>query len=318
MNWWYRLSWQSILLYPLSLLFRCVASLRRTAYQLGIFKSHKFSVPVIVVGNITIGGSGKTPFVIWLVEYLKAQGYKPGIVSRGYGGRADQYPCSVNACMDVRQVGDEPVMLVERTQCPMVVAPKRVAAVEHLLKNNACDVVISDDGLQHYAMQRYREIAIIDESRSFGNGFCLPAGPLREAVSRLAKMDLIVHNGAYANLAKHPVPSVSMQIKPEIFVNVTREQQQSLAEFSGKTVHAVAAIGNPGRFFKTLRDLDIQVIEHPFADHHYFKSDDLNFAGDYPIVMTEKDAVKCRSLALENLWYLRVSAEVDGEFDLGL
>jgi len=297
---WYQGSSALILLTPLSALFRCISATRRFLYKYKILKSQAFPVPIIIVGNISVGGTGKTPLVCWLADYLKEQGYKPGIVSRGYGGD-NAKPQSVHVNSDPKKVGDEALLIVRNTQCPMVVCAKRVAAVDTLLKEHNCDVVISDDGLQHYALQRDVEIVVIDGERRFGNGHCLPAGPLREPLSRLKTVDFIVANG----LAQEG--EYQMLLKPGALINM-KGLDQSL-EHRG-TIHAVAGIGNPGRFFNTLREMGFDVIEHSYPDHHKFKVSDIDF-GDANVIMTEKDAVKCEQFATEHHWYLPVSAQLD-------
>jgi tetraacyldisaccharide 4'-kinase len=307
---WYR-SCPSVLsrvLWPLSLLFSALVRWRRWCYQRGYFKQHRCSIPVIVVGNIAVGGTGKTPLVTALVAELKAQGLKPGLVSRGYGGQADKWPQNVTLESSPAVVGDEAVLLVQRCRCPMVVAPNRVAAVEQLLANNALDVVISDDGLQHYAMGRDVEIVVIDGQRQLGNGYLLPAGPLREGSSRLSSVDFVVINGAHHHAPLLP-ETFSMTLTAESLVNLCdASRQKPLHEFSGQRVHAIAGIGHPQRFFSLLRAAGVEVIEHPFTDHHAYVTDDLQFSECLPILMTEKDAVKCRDFAADHHWVLPVKA----------
>jgi tetraacyldisaccharide 4'-kinase len=281
---------------------------RSLLYKKNIFTKTKVAVPVIVVGNISLGGTGKTPLVIALVEWLRAQGFKPGVISRGYGGKADYYPCAVTENTSPHNVGDEPLLIYLRTQCPVVVDPKRVRGAQYLLAQYACDVVISDDGLQHYALARDIEIAVIDGVRRFGNGFCLPAGPLREPITRLKTVDFIVSNG----LAK--AGEISLQIKADLFHNLATQQVVTANHFASKKIHAIAGIGHPERFFALLRAWGLIVIEHPFPDHYAFKAGDLVFTDDYPILITEKDAVKCRSFATDNMWYVPVSAELPEGF----
>lgn len=295
----------SRLLAPISWLFGAVAYIRRCLYRWGALSTYAAPRPVIVVGNLTVGGAGKTPFVIWLVEELAEAGYRPAVISRGYGGDSDQYPVLVADCNDPRVVGDEPAMIAQRCQCPVVVSPKRIDAIQTLLERTDCDVIVSDDGLQHYAMGRDVEIAIID-SRRFGNGKLLPAGPLREPVKRLKSVDFVVARD------EPEAGEFSYTLTNAGFVNVAT--QQRLAELPGEpkqTVHAVAGIGHPGQFFEQLKTNGLDVIEHPFPDHHHFTADDLRFDDGKPVVMTEKDAVKCRAFATANDWYLKVDADVD-------
>ncbi len=301
---WYGASGLTIGLAPLSWLYRGAVGLRRLAYGGGLLASRHVGVPVIVVGNITVGGTGKTPLVIWLVELLKREGFAPGVVSRGYRGRARHWPQQVRPDSDPLMVGDEPVVIARRTRCPVAVGPSRVAAAEALLEYNDVDVIVSDDGLQHYALARDIEIAVIDGVRRFGNGWCLPAGPLREPVSRLEKADFLVVNGGSALRREFP-----MTLRAGDLRNVRHEERRCAVEnFAERRVHAVAGIGHPDRFFRQLKQLGFTVIEHAFPDHHAFSAQDIDFGDDLPVVMTEKDAVKCRRFCGENCWYLPVDA----------
>lgn len=305
-HYWYRsdpvatlFAWS---LLPLSWLYCAVASARRKLYQAGLKKSYAASAPLVVFGNIVVGGSGKTPLLIAVCEFIKEKGFKPGVVSRGYGG-------SVVGIKQVQEndtaglVGDEPLMIFQRTDVPVVVGADRVAAVNYLLQNNQCDIVLSDDGLQHYRMQRNIEIAVVDASRGFGNGFCLPAGPLRERVSRLKNTDIVVYNGA-----EDSVETCSYSLKIIDVCQLSGEQSVSLSSFVGKKVHAVAGIGHPPRFFSQLREAGIDVFEHAFADHHVYSQADFSGWQNDCILMTEKDAVKCRQLSLPDAWQVNVSA----------
>jgi len=308
-GWYSRRSWVQLMA-PLSIIFSAIAWLRRRTTN-----SWKAPVPVIVVGNINVGGTGKSPLVGWLAEQLSRVGSKPGIVSRGYGGRAPDYPCEVTAQTDPMIAGDEAVMLARKTGCPVVVDPDRPAAVRRLLAIYGCDVVISDDGLQHYALEREVEIAVVDARKGLGNGLCLPAGPLREPASRLQEVDIVVVNGP-ENLRLN-CQSMEMKMVPKLLVNLSTDQPVE-DELSENTIHGIAAIGNPDRFFDSLRASGFRVIEHKFEDHHRFELTDLNF-GDYlPVVMTEKDATKCRLLnprvIHDNFWYLTVDVEISDEF----
>ncbi len=307
---WYGNRAFALPLVPVSWLFRTIAAGRRWAYRNGVFASHRIARPVIVVGNLTVGGSGKTPFVIWLAGQLHAAGYWPGIVSRGYGGKARHWPQQVRPDSDTAVVGDEAVLIARRTGCPMAVGPDRVTACRALLKYHDCDVIISDDGLQHYAMQRDLEIVIIDGVRRFGNRFCLPAGPLREPPSRLRAVDLAVLNGGFPRTGE-----ILMQLEGKTLCNLAEPTRcQSLSSLRGEQVHAIAGIGNPDRFFARLREAGMQVEEHPFPDHHRFMAQDLVFNDNKPVVMTEKDAVKCQKFALPHHWYLPVTAQLEKGF----
>ena len=308
-KYWYTKNKLAIVLLPLSLLFRLITIVRRFCYRVGIFTVYEVSVPVIVVGNINVGGTGKTPLVIWLANHLKKEGYTPGIISRGYGGNAQSWPQQVRSDSDPRVVGDEAVLLARGTQCPVAVAPNRVAAAASILQHEHCDIIISDDGLQHYALHRDLEIAVVDGMRRFGNGFYLPAGPLREPRKRLRSVDLVVANGqAAAN-------EFSMALLGKEVINVRdRKLKRSLLEFRGKEVHAIAGIGNPSRFFSYLRLLGMKVVEHAFPDHHAFTQQDLSFAENKIIMMTEKDAVKCTRYCHVDSWYVAVEANMEPEF----
>ncbi|MEE9451484.1 MAG: tetraacyldisaccharide 4'-kinase [Gammaproteobacteria bacterium] len=304
---WYQQNRWFYLLVPASAIYRGIVFLRRCLYRSHIKKNHSFTVPIVVVGNVTVGGNGKTPFVIFLAELLKNNNYKPGIVIRGYGGKAKAYPAVVTMDSDPFEVGDEPLLLAKRTACPVVVAPKRAEAVKLLLQRSDCDIVISDDGLQHYALARDIEIALVDGLRKFGNGFCLPAGPLREPVSRLQSVNYVVTQGRADD------NNYDMQLKPGDFINLADPTQHKAPDsFAGKTLHAVAGIAHPQRFFTQLKSMGLTIVEHAFPDHHNFQSGD--FEKDALIIMTEKDAIKCRQFATENFWYLPVTAEISPRF----
>ena len=320
---WYRKpSWSQVLL-PGACLFQAVASLRKRSLQKR-YQGKAWRVPLIVIGNINVGGTGKTPLIIALTQQLAVKGFRVGIVSRGYGGNAGPDPMSVSAESAVEQCGDEALLIARRTNCPVVVCADRRAAVEHLLEQNELDVILSDDGLQHYRMHRDLEIVVIDRQRSLGNGHCLPAGPLRESPARLNSVNAIVINGAEPDQETNAlkdclpadVPAFSMELEASQFINLSSGEKISAAHWSqgeysqGGLVHAVAGIGNPERFRDTLISLGLQPQLHSFPDHHFFTADDLNFNDDWPLVMTAKDAVKCESLSNRNYWYLDVEAVV--------
>jgi len=266
-------------------------------------------VPVIVVGNITVGGAGKTPLVIAITQYLKANGFHPGVISRGYGGKSVKWPQAVTVESDPVLVGDEPVLIANRCRCPVSVGPDRVAAARSLLAAHPCNIIISDDGMQHYALARDIEIAVIDGVRRLGNNLCLPAGPLRELSSRLKSVDLIVANGRARS------SEYSMELKSYAFQGVNDAAKlKSLNEFEGRQVEAVSGIGNNERFFQQLQALAIRINKHPFSDHYQFRLKDLLFNGGNPILMTEKDAVKCKKFPLHDTWYLRVDALLENRF----
>lgn len=313
---WYHSAPALKLLLPLAAIYRAVIWLRRLCYQTDIFKSMALPCPVIVVGNITLGGSGKTPLVIYLCQLLHRQGYKPGIISRGYGGRQrDAY--FVKDQPDPLIAGDE-ALLLAKSGFPFALGQDRVAAAKLLLAEAPeVNVIISDDGLQHYRLQRQIEIAVFDSERKLGNGYCLPAGPLREPKSRLTHIAIRVFNGEKTDDIS--AMDFSMQLVAEGIYNVKDPQQHlTFASFKDKTVHAVAGIGNPSRFFKLLASQGLKVIPHPFPDHWPFTASDFNFPDQLPILMTEKDQVKCRSFAKNNFWALRVKAELNSEFDIAV
>lgn len=303
---WYRTTPLTLLLLPLSWLFCAVALGRRWAYHTGLLKIQRLPVPVIVVGNISVGGTGKTPMVAWLVALLRKEGYRPGIISRGYGGGAAHWPQQVRPDSDPAMVGDEAVLLARRCRCPMAVGPDRPAAARALLEHADCDIIISDDGLQHYRLGRDVEIAVVDGVRRFGNGHCLPAGPLREPVRRLRTVDVVIANGTAGPR------EYAMKLQPASLRNLQQaEKTRPLKQFAGQRVHAVAGIGNPRRFFELLTSHGVEVIEHPFADHYPFRAGDIDFGDELPVLMTEKDAVKCQAFAKAHHWYLPVDAQLD-------
>lgn len=310
---WYqqRLTWLTAILVPFAKLFAFIVHVRRLLFKWQILKSYQFHVPVIVVGNITAGGTGKTPLVIWIANLLREQGYHPGIVSRGVGSRAHDKPYHVTMSSSVEDSGDEPLLIAKNTNCPVVIYPDRVKAVAALLSAYKCNIIICDDGLQHYRLARDVEIAVVDGVRKFGNRQLLPAGPLRESCGRLNRVDFAVYNGVNDQYCMNVVSERLLPLNDGV---PTRD----ITDFAGKTVHAVAGIGNPGRFYKLLNAMHIQVVEHPFPDHHHFKQSDMNFADDAPIVMTEKDAMKCKLLGIKNAWYLKVNVKPNKEFEEGL
>ncbi len=307
MSGWLERSWYGskpplTALAPLEWLFSRVASARRSGYAGGKKQRYRASVPVIVVGNISVGGTGKTPFTLWLLALLSAQGYRPGVISRGYGGKAPGYPFEVTASSAASEAGDEPLMLVQRSGCPLVVDPDRGRAAAHLQALHGCDLIISDDGLQHYALERDIEIAVVDGLRGLGNGHCLPVGPLREPPGRLDEVDYVVVNGEGG--AFHHPAGQRMILQPGSICSLNGEP----VELPPQSVHAVAGIGNPQRFFDTLTELGYRVLPHPFADHHRYQARDLDFGDQNPVLMTEKDAVKCRAFGADNRYYLPVNA----------
>jgi tetraacyldisaccharide 4'-kinase len=313
---WLERHWQhrtplSYALYPLSLIFRVVSAARRSAYARGMLIAHRVGVPVVIVGNITVGGTGKTPLVLWLAAFLQRQGMRPGIVSRGYGGGADR-ALEVTPAVDTSTAGDEPVLLARRSGCPVWIGRDRVAAARALIKAHPeCDVIIADDGLQHYRLARDVEIAVIDGARGLGNGYTLPAGPLREPAARLATVDAVVVNANDALEAAWREGCV-MRLEGSRFRNLADPQRHARAEdFAGKRVVAIAGIGHPPRFFAHLAALGMTFESRAFPDHHAYRADDLAFPGADAIVMTEKDAVKCAAFASTTHWVLPVDAVPD-------
>lgn len=304
---------------PLSWLYRSIAEARRrVAWDA---RDATLPVPVIVVGNITSGGTGKSPLTAWLVSELSSAGWRPVILSRGYGGNAGQYPLEVSADTRAAEAGDEPVMLAMSTGCPVVVDPQRRRGADYALEKNLGDVLICDDGLQHYKLPRDLELSVFDGQRGIGNGALIPVGPLREPVSRLASVDFVIVNGkeiseqALESFAGVDHPAIySMVLEPSTLVHLKTGKSRPVGDLKGKAVRAVAGIGNPARFFDTLRALGAIVTEAAFPDHHRFRPEDLTTDTDELIVMTAKDAVKCRDFAPENAWSLMVEARLPAQF----
>lgn len=297
-----------LLLWPLSLLYGAISGLIRLSYRRGWRRSWRAPRPVIVVGNLTAGGNGKTPVVIWLVQALQQRGLRPGVVSRGYGGKAERYPLLVTPQSATQQAGDEPVLIARRTGVPVAVAPKRREAVEALLAAHDVNVIITDDGLQHYALQRDREIVVVDGVRRFGNGWWLPAGPMRERASRLNSVSAVIVNGGTALPGE-----IAMTLQPGQAVNLLSGETADLAQLP--PVIAMAGIGHPPRFFATLHQQGVQpVAEIAFADHHAYSEPELSQLTQpgQCLLMTEKDAVKCQRFARANWWYLPVEAQLSG------
>ena len=308
---WYRESARPSLLQPLSWLYRALLALRRRAYLSGWLARERAPRPVVVVGNLTVGGTGKTPLTLWLARELQARGLTVGLLSRGYG-RREPAPQEVFASSDWRAVGDEPLILARRAGCPTVVAADRIAGARALAARGV-EVIVADDGLQHLRLKRECEIVVIDGARGFGNGRLLPAGPLREPAAALTRADLVVVNGAatHASLAQLPRQRwLAMQLNAQHALRLDEQSApRPLTSFAGERVHAVAGIGHPQRFFAQLRAAGIEVVEHPFPDHHPFSAAELDFADRLPVLMTEKDAVKCTEFADARLWYVPVVAQ---------
>jgi tetraacyldisaccharide 4'-kinase len=311
---WYGQTRGAVLLAPLAWLYGAVTGLRRRAYDLGVLRQLSVGCPVIVVGNLVVGGTGKTPLVAWLTRQLQTRGFSVGIVSRGYGARG-RVPRLVATTDAWQEVGDEPLLLAQRTGCMTAVGADRVAA-GRLLSARGINLIVSDDGLQHLRLARQFRIVVVDGERGFGNGRLLPAGPLREPIRGLRQADAVVVNGAepsewlLATCLQSGAAILQMQLVPGEAVSLSGAASRSLESFRGTRLHAVAGIGNPARFFRELRSFGLEVIEHAFADHHPLVASDLDFGDDLPVLMTEKDAVKCRSFADARQWFVPVTAEL--------
>jgi tetraacyldisaccharide 4'-kinase len=292
-------------LIPLAWLFWLLSGLRRTAYALGVFPTAKLPVPVVVVGNITVGGTGKTPFVIWLAQELRKRGRKPGIVTRGYGG-VSTVPQIIKSDSDPKQVGDEALLLARHSGAPVVAGRDRVAAAELLLRSGTLDVILSDDGLQHHRLPRCREIVLLDGSRGLGNGWLLPAGPLRETEARLGTAQVIIKQVPGGSFTWPD--ALRMRLKVDTAVSLRGGERRPLSSFTGQSVHAVAAIGNPQQFFATLEAQGLKVDGRALPDHAGLSTAELSFGDALPVFMTEKDAVKCAGLDLPQHWYVDATA----------
>lgn len=300
------------LLIPFSIIYGIVVFIRKAMYKLRIFKSWKAPVPVIIVGNLSVGGNGKTPVVVYLVEQLLARGYRVGVVSRGYGGKSSSYPVIVTKDTPAHIVGDEPVLVYQRTGVPFAVAPKRSDAVKALLTSYPIDIIITDDGLQHYSLKRDIEIVVVDGKRDFGNGWYLPAGPMRESISRLNHIDYLIINGesnkAYTN-------AYSMELVPNEAINLLTKERKPISQLAN--ICAMAGIGDPNRFFTMLKKQHVDLVNTvSYMDHQsYSKEQLLKLANPSQILlMTEKDAVKCEEFAQSNWWYLPINAVLPAQF----
>lgn len=293
------------LLRPLEWLYRGVVQRRRRRFLAGEGDIYRAPVPVLVVGNITVGGTGKTPLILWLVEHCRRRGLRVGVVSRGYGARPPRLPWRVEAGQDAALAGDEPLLIVERSGVPLMIDPDRARAVCALLEAEPLDLILCDDGLQHYRLARDLELVLVDAARGLGNRRCLPAGPLREPLERLDSVDAMLFNGADADR----VEGFAFRLQPSMLVNLASGQRAGLDHFPpGQAVHAVAGIGNPQRFFATLEALNWRPVTHAFPDHARYSAGQLAFSPELPLLMTEKDAVKCRAFAAPDWWYLAVDA----------
>ena len=302
---WYKGHPALALLRPLECLYRRVVNRKRARFLAGQGNSYKAPVPVVVVGNITIGGTGKTPLILWMIDHCRVRGLRVGVVSRGYGAKPPSLPWRVLPQQPAEHAGDEPLLIVNRTGVPLMIDPDRSQAVRTLLAEESLDLILSDDGLQHYRLNRDLELVLIDAVRGLGNRRCLPAGPLREPVERLQSVDALLYNGAGADRED----GFAFQLKPSALVNLVTGERRPVDHFPpGQQVHAVAGIGNPQRFFNTLEGLHWRPVPHAFADHAVFSAQALSFTPALPVVMTEKDAVKCAPFAAPDWWYLAVEA----------
>ena len=311
---WYGQRRWTLWLLPLMALFLLLSQLRR--WRLCRHRQVRLHTPVIVVGNISLGGTGKTPLLIALVKHFQQQGYQPGVISRGYGGKAPAYPYLLEHTSTAVEAGDEPISIYRQTGCAVCVGPDRVAAAR-LLEDKGCDLLLSDDGLQHYRLGRDIEMAVVDGQRGLGNGYCLPVGPLRETAERLLAVDWVVVNSPAANFAlplDEPVYTIAMDIQPQHWVRMVDGECLPLSHLQGQQVHALAGIGNPQRFYRSLHSLGLTLEPHDFPDHHSYTAAELQFAPPRPLVMTEKDAVKCQAFAQPDWYYLAVQAHLPEVF----
>ncbi len=316
-NAWYQGSWWLWLLWPVSLLMRALAACRRRYLS---SRCEPLPAPVVVIGNISLGGTGKTPLIIALVRYLQSLGLKPGVISRGYGGQAPHYPYLVTPNSPVAASGDEPLLIAIEAQCPVAIGADRVASVRELADKHQCNIILSDDGLQHYRLARQWEICLLDGKRWLGNGLCLPAGPLREPPQRLRQVDCVLINGQFSTERALPkgVEAQTFTLEATCWVNVLSGARLPLDQLQcvkDPVVNAVTGIGNPQRFFDSLRQLGVSVRGRAFPDHYAFQAEDLAYVGSKPLLMTAKDAVKCQSFARENWWYLSVEARWSDAFE---
>jgi tetraacyldisaccharide 4'-kinase len=315
---WYGSRRWTLWLMPLMGLFIVLANIRR--FWLLRYAPKKLATPVIVVGNIAVGGTGKTPLLIAMVKWLQQQGFTPGVISRGYGSKAPHYPYLLDKSSTAMEAGDEPLTIFQQTGCAVCVGSDRVAAAR-LLEDQSCDILLSDDGLQHYRLGRDIEIAVVDGQRGLGNGWRLPVGPLREPVERLKNVDWVVVNSPAEHFVLRGLEDlfyVPMQIQPQDFINLQSGERVTSAYFCGAfncaEVNAVAGIGNPQRFQDTLTQLGINASLRIYSDHHAYEPADLTFDNNFPVVMTEKDAVKCKTFAQPNWFYLPISASLPDSF----
>ncbi|MBO68486.1 MAG: tetraacyldisaccharide 4'-kinase [Acidiferrobacteraceae bacterium] len=306
---WYQRTILSFMLLPLSALYGVVLTLRVAAYRCGLLKRANAGVPVIVIGNLTVGGTGKTPLTIALARYLRERGYSPGIVSRGYKGKAEAQSRLVNGDEDAGLVGDEPLLIRRETGCPVVVGRKRPIACDQLIAHHGVDIIISDDGLQHLSLERAIEIVVVDGKRLFGNRLLLPAGPLRETTKRLHSVDFVVRHGGLPYASEY-----TMRSQLEYAVNLHTGERRDLNSFLDREIHAVAGIAHPVEFFRKLEDLGIRMIEHKFPDHHNYRKIDIEQLLNKTVLITAKDAIKLVNYAGKDWWSVPLIVDLNDYF----
>ncbi len=311
---WVRPGWLNYLLLPVSSLYAGLAWLRALLYGAGVFRIRKLEAKVIVVGALVAGGAGKTPLVIALGNRLQRTGYRPGVILRGYRARSRRFPKAVRPASTVQEVGDEACLISASTGLPVMVGPNRYDSGRMLIAEHGCNIILSDDGFQHLALHRDLDIVVLDAAVPFGNGWCLPSGPLREPVSGLDRAGIVVRNGK-EHCAESAGNRFGMYMELGPARNLGNGSRAPLGDFLDNPVHAVAAIGNPERFFAQLEEFGLQIIRHPFEDHHYFRTPDLAFDDSHPILMTEKDGVKCRTLpGADRFWAVEARAVPETAF----
>ena len=302
---WYQGSNWKYFLKPLSWIYYAFISLRIILYKKGLMKIQRSNYPIIIVGNITVGGTGKTPITIWLANHFIDMGYRPAILTRGYKGKIGDIPIEVSKESNPERVGDEAIMIASKLKCPVIAHPDRNLSLRYVSDKNI-DFIISDDGLQHYQMDRDYEILIVDNERMYGNNLLLPAGPLREPISRLSRVNLVLKN-AESEDAKNN--NNLFRLVGKTAINLITGDSKLLVDFASTKIHAVAGIGNPSRFFRSLKKVGLDVYEHPFEDHREYKSSDLSFNDENEIIMTEKDMVKCKRFANPRMWFVPVEVQ---------
>ena len=303
-DYWYRPTVHPVLwcLLPFEWLFRLIIFLRVTGYRLGCFKRQVVPVPVIAIGNVTVGGTGKTPFVIWLAQFLKTQHYQPGIVSRGYGGPRATIPQLITPNTPISETSDEALLMARHAHCPVATGVNRIQAAHFLLSQTPCNIILLEDGLQHYALQHTCEIVLTDEERQYGNRHLLPVGPLREPLTRLKHIPF--------HIIKGMGDTATLRYVPDQLIAIQFKTAYTATQFPYKKIHAIAGIAHPQSFFALLRQLGLEIIPHVFPDHAIFRQEDIIFDDALPVVMTEKDSIKCEAFADSRHWFLTIRLEV--------